>query len=308
MKKFISGLRNKKMAKIVVLALIAIVASIVALAAFSKDPEPNGVFNKERSSSGLKTMEVYFLDGPFAENIDTSAEFFVAYTEDDVFVLSADKYSGKIPVYGEDITESDLESLEPVLIEGRTEYMEEELKTYLMGFYNEITADNLEENFGAYYFDTTYRSDDSIPMVLFFAAIVVISLLISAIIILTSHRKLMKGLRAYEENGLLAACEGDFLSAKDNYDKKLKIVLSRRYLYNFKTNLLIIPLDEIINAYSCSIINNKIQNQEFIAIETNHDAVYYITPKRRAKQDNAVDTLRDRLRQIARENNDGYHI
>jgi|GEM_PF-149982 len=317
--KFVSELRNKRIAKLALLTLVIIGVFLAVFLVFSKEPEPTGEFDKERSSDDLKTKEVYWLNGPFAEYEDNNvitAEYYIAVAEDEIFVLSTGRYNDtEIPIYGEDIMGDEIDSAEPVLIQGKGEYIEGDLRTYSAEYYNEVsgeeilTADNLDTVFGAYYLDTTNKgNNEALNMWLFIGIILIVFLIIFAAVSFKDNKTLIKDLRAYEEKGQLTTCEEDFLNAKNNYDKKLKIVLSDRYLYNFKTNLYIIPLNEIINVYGCCIINNKIQNQEFIAIETKNDAVYYIAPKAREKNNRAVDALRENLRQKAKENSDDYLI
>lgn len=312
MNKFILELKRKRLVQLSKIAFIMVGVFVVFFLMFFKETNVYEEFDKDRRSSKTTIQEVLFLIGPFAEfeeNNVVKKRLYIAITEYDTFILSTGKNNNTgVPVLGEDITEDEIDSVQPVTIKGRGERFEYETETLLMEFYNELTGDYLELTdphiiFGWYYLDTNNTGHNGFYTLLFLELVIGIILIICAYTTIKYNQRLMSVLKVYEENGILAECEEDFINYKNTYNKILKIVLSKRYLYCFKPDLLIIPLDEIVNVYGCCIINNEIQTFEYIAIETEYGSTYHIAPKSRERKNYIIDGFREQLKKTVKENN-----
>lgn len=285
------------------------------LVLFTKEPAAQEEFNSAARASEVTTKEVYCLIGPFADMVVDNVvkeSFYIAVTEDEWIVLKTGKSNNTgVPILWEDIEEDDMDSLTPVTVKGKGEYMEEDINELLAEYYNElvgqneVTAKNVDIIFGTYYLNTTDLSGsrgEAFSMMLVILIIVSVILIIIIIVDSRNNKNLMKGLKVYEESGKLAEYDEDFINAKSDYNKKLKVLLTKKYLYSLKTDLLIIPLDDIINVYGCCMINNQINEQEFITLETKSGSRYFMLPKQRERSHKDIDTFREQLKEIAKEN------
>jgi len=319
MRNFILELRRKKLILLLVTGFIIAVLLSAAFILPTKEPASPETFNPRMSANEVRTTDVYYLLGPFAVSEEDNVvreNLYIAITEDELIVISTGRINDTgIPIYGEDISEEDIDDLSPVKVKGSSEYMGDDINALLADFYNELIGENVADTynvdkvFGSYYLDTDYSGTNNTLIMWIFWPLVVGIIVITLIIVeLRNSKKLINDLKVYEESGKLAEYEEDFLSAKGDYNKKLKVLLTKKYLYSLKTNFLIIPLDDIINVYGSCMINNEINKQEFIAIETKSGSRYFILPKLRESNHQGIDAFRDQLKEIAKENSYDYRI
>ena len=108
----------------VLFLLLAIVLLVIGVLQSNTDKESWDTFDGLNSGEYYKA-EILYLIGPFAEYTEGNrvvAELYTAITKDDEYILVGTKPNTELPLLGEDVTQENIDSLEPVTIYGYATY------------------------------------------------------------------------------------------------------------------------------------------------------------------------------------------
>lgn len=268
----------------IVLAIILIVIGISAI------PEDKSTWTK---FDGLETdkyqqANIYYLIGPFAEYEKEGViekQLYTAITTENEYILVETGENTELPILGEDVTEENINSIEPVTIYGYGKKLESDVETYLVKFWNSIygeeifTTSNYIQYFGFSYLDTEDQGDTTSVICYIFGIIFAIV----AILIFAGNKKNKKEvetiIKVLAEDGKLEEIENEFSNYEINEYKKIKLDVIQNYIISYEPKLLIVPFADIINVYHSNMINGQYQPFMYIALETRNNEKYYIAQK-----------------------------
>lgn len=303
MENLIKKRKNGQYITILILIIIIVAILLLGINELIAQKDPKGEFNKLKSSEDIVSTDIYYMLGPVAEykqGSTTKKECYIGIGKDDMFVVVTDKNSKiDVPIYSEDMTDEDINNLQPIKIVGKTEKIETELARYLINAYNEMsdknkmTLANYSSVYGKYYIDTdTSDKGGEFAYVLFVIAVIFVVILIIYISAKgKENKKINKKIAEYKESGELEIFNEDIENAESKFNKRLKVLVTDKYIYNCAEDLYVIKIEEIVNAYTCCIIDNKISNSDYIAVETKDGTTYFIAAKPRDKKDKMFDKI-----------------
>lgn len=308
MEKLIKELKKGQMTAIFISMIMVIAILLVGVYQIQKQKTAKGEFNKNRKSEDTVSVNLYYLMGPVAEakeGSNVTKECYIGIGEDEAYViLTAENNRTGVPIYDENMTEEEIDNLKPVTIVGKSKKIETDLAKYLISTYNEIededvmTLSNYTNVFGKYCLDTDTASEDNeLAYALFFIdVIIVIIVIISFSAKNKENKKIKEKINEYKESGEIEEFDKDIENSKSNLNKKLKVLITDKYIYNFKGELYVIPIDKISNAYTSCIMNNEISKFDYIAIETKENETYFIAAKERNKKNKNFDKLLNEIK------------
>lgn len=283
--------RNKKrVISTIIIMIIGIAFIIPGILVCTRNPEDSSIFfNKFTTEYEYSKTDVKYLMGPFAsetKNGYTIKEFYLAEGKDEKCFIIATKKNPEIPIYGEDVEDEDLKTLELTRVYGCAEPIDTELQDFFLEAFNEgleetekLDHTDCKEWLGKYYIDTTERPQSAgVGMCMFGGMFLLIAL--SGVF---SDKKIKKK-------------QEDTISELENWDeikadyengpiieyKKLDLDLGNKYLYNFFNGLVeftILAYDDISKVYASNIKDGKMTQCTFIVIETKDNKKYYIGAK-----------------------------
>lgn len=260
------------------------------------------------TSGGYQTVDVLYVMGPFAEQTEdgkTTDEYYIAEDVDGYWSIIGTDTHNSIPVYGEDITDEDIDDLTPQTIYGYSTTIPYELGSYLVDYFDgtgvDITISNYTDYFGNYYLDTTDKSSSGDG--LFFYILAGVMVLFGVIIFFAGgnqQKKVKKQLDQMEQSGELMPIFNDFASGPKFFYYKTKVAVSRRYLLDFTPTdrgFEVIPLENIVNVFRCNMVSGEPTSTNYIALETAEGQRYLAaaSPKAGQEFDNIIMQLRSLL-------------
>lgn len=304
MEKLLKGVKSRSKAGIIIVFLIGIV--FVGVGVYSMRPKEQDVedikaFDKDSYSSDLSAIEAYYLIGPVASDSQEGIDCYIAVGEEEIYAIVTGKTNETgLPVITENTTDEEIENFELVKTAGKPVKIDNKLATILANTYNELEGEevldltNYNLVYGKYYLDTKVKSEGDGYTYLYF--ILAAIFLISGIIMISGNnkqnKKIKEKIEELRQSGELEKYNADIEAfGEDKYNKQLKTLLTDNYLYSINDNVTIVPIKEIINAYSCCIIDNKITNFDYIAIETKGDKTYYVAQKAKDAKNKNFDNL-----------------
>lgn len=262
------------------------------------------------NSEDYYKAEIYYLVGPFAEyteNDEVVERLYFAYTTDETYILVQTGKDTSLPILGEDVTNENIDTINPVKIYGYSNQMSEELTEYVIQFWNYIygteviTKSNYAQYFGYCYLNTEEQADEA-------STICYVGAIIFGIISFTSlstgrknKKKMQETLKELEEEGILESLKNEYSAESVENYKKLNLELTQNYLINYKPELVIIPFTNITNVYHSNMINGTYQPFMYIALETQNGGRYYIAQKqldaKKSQFDEALEKIRIKVKQ-----------
>lgn len=289
--------------------VIAIVVLLIGISTSNPDKESWATFDGTSSDEYYKA-EIYYLVGPFAEyteNGEVVEELYCAYTTDDIYILVKTGKNTDLPIFGEDVTDENIDTVEPVTTYGYGTKMDIELAEFLAQFWNEVygtqefTTSNYVQYFGNCYLNTKDQAEGTSVACYILAAVFGFM----ALIILLSGRKknqnVSNTLKKLEEEGKLDALKNEYSKETVQEYKKLNIELTENYLINYIPQLVIVPFADIVNVYHSNMINGVYQPFMYIALETKNNEKYYVAQKqldgRNSQFDEALEKIRSKVKQ-----------
>ena len=289
--------------------IIAIVILLIGIFTGNPDKESWATFDGMSSGDYCKS-EVYYLVGPFAEyteNGEVVEELYCAYTTEDIYILVKTGKNTDLPIFGEDVTDENIDTVEPVTAYGYSTKMDTELAGLLAQFWNEVyeteifTTSNYVEYFGNCYLNTRDQAEGTSVGCYIFAAVFGVM----ALMILLSGRKNNKNisntLRKLEEEGKLEALKNEYSKETVQEYKKLNLELTENYIINYMPELVIVPFADIVNVYHSNMINGVYQPFMYIALETKNNEKYYVAQKqldgKNPQFDEALEKIRSKVKQ-----------
>lgn len=270
-----------------IIALIIAVVLVVIGIVSTPNKESWEEFDPMNSGEYSQT-EIYYLIGPFAEYTEdgkVTENLYCALTTEEQFIVIKTGKNTDLPVWGEDVTEENEDSIEPVKAYGYSKELEEELAKFLIEFWNEgyeeefLTMSNYDEYLGSCYLDTKDQGEGTSAVCYIFGAMAVIV----GIVMLMSKRQSQNAdnvINKLDDNRLLDDFRNEY--TKDNIEeyKKIKVETTPNYLVSYYPTFTVIPFSDITNAYQSNMINGKYEGAlRYIAVETKNNEKYYIAPK-----------------------------
>lgn len=298
-KKFKSG----QIITVLIWVIIIFIILLVGFNSLNQQKSIKGEFNKNRYSEDVLSANVYYLVGPIAEYTEgrtVRKECYIGIGEEDLYVIVTDKGNTTgVPIYDDSMTNEEIDNLKPVTIVGKTKAIESKLVTYLINTYNEIegnalmTRSNYSDVFGRYYLDADAVNEDkeTAYIIFIFDGLIIFFLALYISKKNKDNKKIKEQINKYKESGELEIFNADIESTESKLNKKLKVLMTDKYIYNFNGEIYGIPIEKISNAYTCCIINNKISKFDYIAIETKDNITYFIASKERDKKNKDFEKL-----------------
>ena len=262
------------------------------------------------SNNDYYKAEIYYLVGPFAEYTEDGTvveQLYSAYTTDNNYILVKTGKTTDLPVFGEDVTEENIDLIQPVTAYGYGTELESEVAEFLVQFWNEVyeeeffSMSNYIEYFGSCYLNTIDQAEDKVVAGYIFAAI--FGLL--ALIILLSNRKNNKNnadiLKRLDEEGKLEDLKNEYSKETVQQYKKLNLEITENYVISYSPKLVIVKFADIINVYPSNMIDGVYQTYRYIALETKNNEKYYVAPKpfdsKNAQFDEVLEKIRSKVKQ-----------
>lgn len=294
MKKFDEKIKSVKKTKRTggyICLVIAVIFIMLGMLLGNDDKDLWEKFNENSNENQYCKTNISYLVGPFAEVTEdgqVTERLYIAFYETKNYIKSFIVSAGKntnLPIWGEDITEENIDNIKPVTIYGCSKKTEKETAEFLVKFANElyetdeVTLSNYDEYFGKYYLDTTDQND-GIDIAFYIIGVLFGSI---AIISIFSNKKTNKNanetLKKLEENGDLQAFKEEYERDSTVEYKKIKLAITENYIFSYNNEILIIPFSDIINAYCSNMIEGVYQQFRYIVLETKNDKKYYIAQK-----------------------------
>ena len=286
-------------APIIFLVLAVICAGLGALMSdTSYDPF-------DGTSGGYQQLDVVYVMGPFAERTEdgrTNTEYYIAEDADGYWnIIGTDTYND-LPVYGEDVSDEDIENLTPQTVIGYSSTIPYELGSYLVDYFEgtgaDVTMSNYTDYFGSYYLDTTDKNSDGDSMFFYIAALMMAILgLVTFFAEGARKKKVKKQIEQMEQDGTIIPVFNDFSAGPRFFYNKTKVALSRRYLLDFNSTghgFDVIPLENIVNVFKCNMVSGEPTSTSYIALETASGERYLAAASEKAGQefDNVIMQIR----------------
>ena len=111
------------------------------------------------------------------------------------------------------------------------------------------------------------------------------------------YKKIKKEVLNLKQEGKYDEYENDIKSSNSYKENKYLTIVANENIYNFEKNVLVIPIQKIVNVYKCSIENGQISKNDYICIETNENETYGIAFKPRGLKDYKFDNLINQIKQ-----------
>ena len=290
--------------KVGIIALIIAVILVVIGISSKPDKETWEEFDGMDSGDYYQT-EIYYIVGPFAEyteNGKVTENLYCAETAEGMLILVKTGKTTNLPILGEDVTEENIDSVEPVKVYGYSEKLEDELAGFLVDFLNEgedeefFTTSNYADYFGSCYLDTKNQGEEISIVCYVFAVIAAIV----GVIGLTSKAKSKEAdntLNKLEDQRLLDNFRNEYTKENIEEYKKIHVELTPNYLVSYIPSFRVIPFSDITNAYQSNMINGKYEGKfRYIAIETKNNEKYYIAQKLLNKNNEQFDEVLQKIK------------
>ena len=293
----------------IVMLLIAVILVIVGISQSNSDKESWENFDGMESGEYYQA-DVYYLVGPFAEytseNGEVTENLYSAYTKDDIYILIKTGKDTELPILGEEVTEENIDSIEPVKVYGYSEKLDIELAGFLVDFWNGIYEEeyfsltNYSEYFGYCYLDTKDQGGQ-ISMVCYIVAVI---LVIVGIALLTNKKQSQNAdnvLNKLENQRILDDFRNEYTKENIEEYKKLNVETTPNYLITYFPNFTVIPFSDITNAYNSNMVNGVYQLFNYIAIETKNNEKYYIAQKPLNQKNKQFEDLLEKVKSKIRQ-------
>lgn len=294
MGKFDEKIKNVKKTKrtgAYICLVVAVIFIMLGMLLGNDDKDLWEKFNENSNENQYCKTNISYLVGPFAEVTEdgqVTERLYIAFYEKKNyvknFIVSVGKYTD-LPIWGEDITEENIDNIKPVTIYGCSKEIEKETAEILVEFANElyetneVTLSNYDEYFGKYYLDTTDQNE-GMDIAFYIIGVLFGSI---ALISIFSNKKTNKNaneiLKKLEENGDLQVFKEEYEKDSTIEYNKIKIAITENYIFSYSNEILIIPFSDIINAYYSNMIDGVYQQFRYIALETKSGKKYYIAQK-----------------------------
>ncbi len=289
--------------------IIAVAILLIGILQGNSDKDSWDTFDGMSNNDYYKA-EIYYLVGPFAEYTEDGTvveQLYSAYTTDNNYILVKTGKTTDLPVFGEDVTEENIDLIQPVTAYGYGTELESEVAEFLVQFWNEVyeeeffSMSNYIEYFGSCYLNTIDQAEDKVVAGYIFAAI--FGLL--ALIILLSNRKNNKNnadiLKRLDEEGKLEDLKNEYSKETVQQYKKLNLEITENYVISYSPKLVIVKFADIINVYPSNMIDGVYQTYRYIALETKNNEKYYVAPKpfdsKNAQFDEVLEKIRSKVKQ-----------
>ena len=260
------------------------------------------------TSGGYQQLDVVYVMGPFAEQTEdgrTTDEYYIAEDVDGYWNIIGTNTHNELPVYGEDISDEDIDNLTPQTVTGYSRTIPYELGSYLVDYFDgtgiDLTMSNYTDYFGNYYLDTTDKNSNSSS--LFFYMLAVVMAILGVVIFFAGgapQKKVKKQIEQMEQSGAITPVFNDFSAGPRFFYYKSKVALSRRYLLDFGPTdhgFDVIPLENIVNVFKCNMVSGEPTSISYIALETAAGERYLTaaSPKAGQEFDNIIMQIRSLL-------------
>lgn len=304
-------IKQKKKKNRVIMLILALIGLAFLAGGFSsynkKQIEKN--WKDVNGISEYSYIDAQYLSGPFVEETvsNVKKEYYLAINDNKIVgcILIKQNSKTEIPVVISDEEYDTAISQAAKRMYGYSKSFDsevsnifiEELNKFLET--NEVNSTNLSRYIGAYYLDsTTGNEEKEFGIVLMILGVIMfLCLPISMIKNNKGYRDIKKEISKLKQEGKYDIYDNDIKSSNSYNEKKYMTIVANDNLYNFEKNVLVIPIQTIINVYKCSMENGQISKNDYICIETNENEVYSIALKPRGKKDYKFDTLLNQIKQ-----------
>ena len=305
-------IKQKKGKNKVVFISILLIGALFFIGGFSSynKQEVEKDWKDVNEISEYSYIDAQYLSGPFVEKtLDNGIkkEYYLAINEGRIVgcVLIKQNSTTEIPMVNsdEDYDTAILQS--PKRMYGYSKKIEsdatkifaEQINKILET--NEVNSTNLSKYIGEFYLDTTASNEDkslgSALMIL--GAIMILYFPISLLKNNKDYKKIKKEVLNLKQEGKYDEYENDIKSSNSYKENKYLTIVANENIYNFEKNVLVIPIQKIVNVYKCSIENGQISKNDYICIETNENETYGIAYKPRGLKDYKFDNLINQIKQ-----------
>lgn len=230
------------------------------------------------TSGGYASLDIAYVMGPFAEQTSdgkTVNEYYVAEDDGGYWSIIGTGSSCPFPVYGEDISDDDLEALVPQTAVGKSKKIPQELAAYIVDYFNEggfdLSLSDYDQYLGDHYLDTTESLMGGNLVFFVFAAV----FFILGVIVLVSSKKngghIQTRIQELEQSGDLEQLCQDFQTGSSAFYDGLGIAISPHYLLDFSNSgqgFLVYPLDQFFNVFQCNMVDGNPTTTNYIALES----------------------------------------
>ena len=308
--KKIKKVRSKDFISIVVLTIIALISLILAIINIIPKKKNYFEFNKNKETSKYVRSNIKYLMGPIMQSSNSKKEIFNYYIAEDekeeFFIIKLTNNEKDIPILGKRLNKEDIEQQPIIEIRGINRQISSALKNVLINSLNnsmdikDIDLPNISNFLGYYYFDATIEDE---KMYKNFFSISAIFLLLDIIYILKSikiNKRITNELNKLEKDGELEKIIEDYEESNLIEYKKLKVIISSKYIISYLYDLVIIPIKKIKDVYVTKEVNGIKSRYKYIVIETDENLMYYITVLQNRKQKRAFEELLDKIKTIQR--------
>lgn len=293
----------------VIFLIFAIILLVIGITTGNPDKESWAIFDGLDSGEHYKA-DILYLIGPFAEYTEdyvVTEELYTAVTKDNEYILVKTKANTDLPMLGEDVTEENIDTVEPVTIYGYSEILESDVEEFLVEFWNQVyeeeifTTYNYSEYFGYSYLDTTNQPEQTTTACYVLAAVFGVV----GIIYLIGNRKnkqnTSKLLRKLEEDGKLEVLKNEYTNGAVDKYKKLNLEITENYIVSYAPQLVIVPVADVVNAYRTNMIDGVYQPCRYIALETRNNEKYYVAMQpldsKKSEFENALEKIKRKVMQ-----------
>lgn len=309
MEEFIKQKKKKNKVGFIILALIGIIFFIGGFSSYNKEEAPEKNWADVTGASEYSYIDAQYLSGPFVVETDNGLkkEYYLAINEDKIVgcILIKQNATTEIPIVNTDEEYDRAIEQGAKRMYGYSKNYESDVSKIFVEELNEyfettiVNTLNLPMYIGKYYLDSTATSEDKGmgAALMIFGAIMIICLPISLLKNNKEYKNIKNEISSLKQDGKYDAYESDIQSSSSYKEKKYYTIIANENIYNFEKNILVIPIQKIINVYKSSIENGQISKNDYICIETNENEVYGIAYKPRGAKDSKFDNLLNQIKQ-----------
>lgn len=313
MKTFEEKIKQIKRTRIVLASLILLMALILFIWAII-EIIPKKIeyveFDRDNKISNYVRTTIYYLTGPIIEATNTKtgelSKYYVANgVNDEIFIIRTGEET-ELPIYGKDITEENINSLQGIEVYGVSQLtsgsLTEALNIGLNKIFNEEIANsnNFHKVLGGYHIDTIGKPTN-IAVNLF---LVGLFLAVIGCLYLVINRRIRKNIEntinELTEKGKLEEVIKEYEGGKRIDYKNIKVSLSPQYLFSYTNGIYVIAISNIkeVSISKRNFVDRK--KYKYIIVETKNNEKYGIAPFKKKAEKKVANELLMKIKSMIR--------
>lgn len=303
--KQINKIKRTRLLTAIILFLLALVTLIYGIIEIIPKEIQYEEFDKNNQNSSYVKTKIKYLTGPIIEATNTKTEeifkYYMAFGTNDEFFIVKTGEETELPIYGIDVTEENIDTLEETEIYGIAQMTSSSLFTAIKDVLNSILEEEIVDNInviGYYYFDTAAETISIAKNLFILTAILAVLGVLYLYVNLKIRKKVNMNLEDLKAKGKLEDVIKEYDSEKIIEYKKVKVDLSPKYLYSYNNGMEIIEINDIKEAsFSQRQLGSRDKNK-YIILLTKDNREYYISPFQKKAQKVVANELLEKIKSM----------